>query len=82
MYNKLLNIYVLNIFVQIDDAEFNIPKVNDIPTVESILNNEDVSLISEDDLNVYSNKVNTIAYLYQLTEMCFINYIICIRKLN
>uniref|UniRef100_A0A2S2Q1E5 Vacuolar protein sorting-associated protein 8 n=1 Tax=Sipha flava TaxID=143950 RepID=A0A2S2Q1E5_9HEMI len=42
---------------EIDDAEFNIPKVNDIPTVESILNDENLSLMSEDDLTVYQNKL-------------------------
>lgn len=48
----------LIIFIQIDDVEFNIPKVSEIPSVESILNDEDVSLLSEDDLTVYQNKVN------------------------
>ncbi|KAE9545141.1 hypothetical protein AGLY_000684 [Aphis glycines] len=42
---------------EIDDTEFNIPKVNDIPTVESILNDEDISLLSEDDVNVYPSKL-------------------------
>lgn len=41
---------------EIDDTEFNIPKVNYIPTVESILNDEDISLLSEDDVNVYPIK--------------------------
>lgn len=45
-------------FLQIDDAEFNIPKINDIPTVESILNDGDVSLLSEDELAGYQSKVN------------------------
>lgn len=49
---------MLTIFIQIDDAEFNIPKVDFIPTVESILNDEDVSLLSEDDLANYQSKVN------------------------
>ncbi|XP_029342180.1 transformation/transcription domain-associated protein [Acyrthosiphon pisum] len=42
---------------EIDDKEFNIPKVNDIPTVESILNDEDVSLLSEDDVTVCQRKL-------------------------
>lgn len=42
---------------EIDDTEFNIPKVNYIPTVESILNDEDISLLSEDDVNVYPSKL-------------------------
>lgn len=52
---KLLQFVIT--FIQIDDTEFNIPKVNYIPTVESILNDEDISLLSEDDVNVYPNKV-------------------------
>ncbi|XP_025206602.1 vacuolar protein sorting-associated protein 8 homolog [Melanaphis sacchari] len=42
---------------EIDDTEFNIPKVNDIPTVESILNDGDISLLSEDDITVYQDKL-------------------------
>lgn len=57
-FNYLIFINLI-IFIQIDDVEFNIPKVSEIPSVESILNDEDVSLLSEDDLTVYQNKVNT-----------------------
>lgn len=51
--------------MQIDDTEFNIPKVDNIPTVESILNDEDVSLLSEDDVTVHQSKVKI-----QIIKLC------------
>lgn len=64
IFYKLLQFVI--IFFQFDDTEFNIPKVNDIPTVESILNDEDVSLLSEDDVTVYQSKVNYMQSNYPL----------------
>ncbi|XP_050434277.1 vacuolar protein sorting-associated protein 8 homolog isoform X2 [Adelges cooleyi] len=42
---------------EINDAEFNIPAIDDVPTIESILNDEDVSLLSEDDISIYQSKL-------------------------
>ncbi|XP_050543859.1 vacuolar protein sorting-associated protein 8 homolog [Daktulosphaira vitifoliae] len=47
---------------EINDTEFNIPQLKDIPSVESILNYEDISIISEEDLILYQNKLKTSWY--------------------
>nr|XP_018909739.1 PREDICTED: vacuolar protein sorting-associated protein 8 homolog [Bemisia tabaci] len=40
-------------FSEIDDEEYNIPAVEETPTLESILNNDQNSLMSEDELSDY-----------------------------
>lgn len=36
--------------LQLNDEEFNIPALNETPTLESILNEDESSLLSEDEL--------------------------------
>lgn len=50
--------------------------MNDIPTVESILNDEDVSSLSEDDVSVYQSKVKI--EIIKLSHILIIYHIISI----
>ena len=51
-----------NLF-QLDDAEYEIPAVEKTPTLESILNDDESSLISEDELSSYLSQEACVANL-------------------
>lgn len=54
VYDKTSSCSLIHfINLQIDDEEYNIPAVEETPTLESILNNDQNSLMSEDELSDY-----------------------------
>lgn len=71
----LLLVY-LCFLLQLDDDEFQLPPVGELPTLESILNENDPGSVSDDDLAIppppHPKVSKVLHYFIKATVYCFL----------